>query len=68
MSFQCLSTNSPFGKKNKYCWTLIREVPNNLALDNIIIVGDLNFVLNVPDMKGGNVIRDPIKEWVDDLI
>jgi hypothetical protein len=69
--FSMFMHSSLFGKKNKKkkdCWTLIREVPNNLSLDNIIIVGDLNVVLNASEKKGGNVIRDPIMEWVDDLI
>ena len=54
------------GKKD--CWNYLREVENNTLLENIILVGDLNVILNQAEKMGGSLVRDPIMEHVDDLI
>ena len=35
---------------------------------NIIIVGDLNVTLAAKEKKGGSPVRDPTREWVEDII
>ena len=35
---------------------------------NIIIAGDLNVTLAAEEKKGGSPVRDPAREWVEDLI
>jgi len=37
-------------------------------LENIILVGDLNLTLDVYEKKGGSIVRDPRREWVEDII
>ena len=37
-------------------------------LENIILVGDLNVILNQAKKRGGSLVRDPTREQVDDLI
>jgi hypothetical protein len=37
-------------------------------LENIIIGGDLNVTLIVEEKKGGSIVRDPAREWVEDLM
>ena len=37
-------------------------------LENIILVGDLNVILNQGEKRGGSLVRDPIREHVDGLI
>ena len=41
---------------------------NDTLLENIILVGDLNVILNQAEKRGGSLVRDPIREHVDDLI
>ena len=35
---------------------------------NIIISGDLNVTLAANEKKGGSIVRDPSREWVEDII
>ena len=51
----------------KTCWNLIQEERSNL-LGNVILVGDLNITLNQAEKRGGSMVRDPIREHVDDLM
>ena len=37
-------------------------------MGNVILAGDLNIILNQAEKRGGLVVRDPIREQVDDLI
>ena len=37
-------------------------------LDNIVITGDLNLILSSEEKRGGNIVRDPAREWVEDFI
>ena len=54
--------------EKKDCWDCLREVRSNTSLENIILAGDLNVILNQADKRGGSLVRDPIREHVDDLI
>ena len=37
-------------------------------LENTILAGDLNVILNQAEKRGGSLDRDTIREHVDDLI
>ena len=37
-------------------------------MDNIIITGDLNVIQNQAEKRGGSLVKDPIREQVDELI
>jgi hypothetical protein len=37
-------------------------------LGNIVLAGDLNVTLSLGEKKGGSIVRDPIREWVKDII
>ena len=53
--------------KKKICWSLLREERSNL-LGNVILAGDLNVILSQDEKRGGSLVRDPIKEIVDETI
>ena len=48
------------------CWNLLREERSNLQ-GNVILAGDLNVTLIQDEKRGGSLIRDPIRETVDDI-
>eukprot|EP00253_Pinus_taeda_P011135 PITA_11135 len=54
--------------EKKACWDSIRTQADLVNLENIIIAGDLNLTLLSADKRGGNIIRDPAREWAEDLI
>ena len=37
-------------------------------MGNVILAGDLNGILNQAEKRGGSVVKDPIREQVDDII
>ena len=55
------------GEKHQ-CWNSIHEYLNTNPAENLILAGDLNITLSQAEKKGGNPIRDPAREWVEDLI
>ena len=36
--------------------------------ENVIIARDLNLTLAANEKKGGSPVRDPAREWVEDII
>ena len=38
--------------EKKNCWTRLREVSSSIIIDNIILTGDLNVILNQSEKKG----------------
>lgn len=54
--------------EKKDCWDSIRTQADLVNLENIIIAGDLNLTLLSADKRGGSVVRDPAREWAEDLI
>ena len=54
-------------KRKKICWALLREERSNLQ-GNVVLDGDLNVILSQDEKRGGSLVRDPIREMVDDII
>ena len=63
--FNIYAPNS-IAEKNAY-WNLLREEKSNLQ-GNIILAGDLNLILSQEEKQGGSLVRDPIREIVDEII
>ena len=53
--------------EKRICWNLLREERSNLQ-GNVILAGDLNVTLSQDEKRGGSLVRDPIKEIVDETI
>ena len=54
--------------EKQFCWTNLNDHMSTSELDNIVIVGDLNLTLSSEEKRGGNIVRDPAREWVEDII
>lgn len=54
--------------RKKNCWDSLQSYLFLHNLENIIIAGDLNVTLAAEEKKGGSLVKDPIREWVEDLI
>eukprot|EP00253_Pinus_taeda_P011603 PITA_11603 len=54
--------------EKKHCWDLLQSYLFLHNLENIIIAGDLNVSLAAEEKKGGSLVRDLAREWVEDLI
>ena len=54
--------------EKKECWNTLESFLNSQHLENIIIAGDLNVTLTANEKKGGTLVRDPSREWVEDII
>jgi len=37
-------------------------------MENIIIAGDLNLTLHSSEKRGGCIVRDPAREWAEDIL
>jgi exonuclease III len=55
-------------EEKKDCWDTLKEYLLSNDLDNIIIGGDLNVTLATTEKKGGSIVRDPTREWVEDIM
>lgn len=66
MSFKCLLSSQCWGKKN--CWDSIRQQADLTNMENTIIAGELNLILHSSKKRGGNIVRDPAREWVEDIL
>eukprot|EP00253_Pinus_taeda_P022851 PITA_22851 len=64
--FNVYAPNNAREKKN--CWDSIKSQVDQENLENIIIVGDLNLTLLSSEKRGGSIVRDPAREWVEDLM
>ena len=54
--------------EKKECWNTLDSFLQVQNRENIIVAGDLNVTLAAREKKGGNPVRDPSREWVEDLI
>lgn len=49
-------------------WDSLDELKNKGLHQNCVIEGDFNTTLSVVEKRGGNIVRDPSKERIEDLI
>ena len=54
--------------KKKDCWNKLESFLNLQRLDNIIVAGNVNVTLATSEKKGGTLVRDSSREWVEDII
>eukprot|EP00253_Pinus_taeda_P022364 PITA_22364 len=54
--------------EKKICWNSLHSFLLEQNPGNIIIAGDLNVTLALDEKKGGSIIRDPAREWVEDIM
>ena len=54
--------------EKKACWDLLQEVSIGTYLYSSILAVDLNVTLYQSEKREGSVVRDPIREQVDELI
>ena len=52
--------------KKKDCWQSVQKILSSRKPENIILAEDLNITLNAKEKKGGSIVRDPLREIVDD--
>jgi exonuclease III len=52
----------------KSCWETLKDFLQRHHLDNIILGGDLNITLATSEKKGGTIVCNPAREWVEDLM
>ena len=50
------------------CWNSLNDHMASSQLDNFVIAGDLNITLSAEEKKGGIIVRDPAREWLEDII
>jgi len=55
-------------EEKKNCWKALLDYLTDNELENIILGGDLNVTLAQEEKRGGSIVRDPAREWVEDLI
>lgn len=55
-------------EEKRFCWDTLKDYLLLNELENIIIGGDLNVTLAATEKKGGSIIRDPAREWVEDIM
>jgi exonuclease III len=53
--------------EKKHCWESLQDYLQQNSLNNIILGGDLNVNLAQGETRGGSIVRDPAREWVEDL-
>eukprot|EP00253_Pinus_taeda_P001985 PITA_01985 len=54
--------------EKKFCWDTLQSFLLLHNPENIIIAGDLNVTLAAEEKKGGSPVRDPAREWVEDIM
>jgi exonuclease III len=54
--------------EKKDCWDSLNSFLNRHNIENLVVAGDLNVTLSLTEKKGGSIVRDPAREWVEDLM
>ena len=54
--------------EKKDCWDSLKLFLNLHKPENLVLAGDLNVTLALTEKKGGSIVRDPAREWVEDLM
>jgi len=55
-------------REKKECWDTIKRQADLTSLENVIIAGDLNLTLHSSEKRGGSIVRDPAREWAEDVL
>ena len=55
-------------REKKECWDTIKQQADLTTLENVIIARDLNLTLHSSEKRGGSTVRDPAREWAEDLL
>ena len=63
--FNIYAPNSYIEKIN--CWNLLREERSNQR-GNVVMAGDMNVILSQDEKRGSSLIKDPIREIMDETI
>jgi ribonuclease HI/exonuclease III len=50
-----------------HCWDSLQTYLQQNKLSNIILGGDFNVTLAQDEKRGGSIVRDPAREWVEDI-
>ena len=54
--------------EKKECWDSVNLFLNQHNTKNLVVAGDLNVTLALAEKKGGSLVQDPAREWVEDLM
>eukprot|EP00253_Pinus_taeda_P008466 PITA_08466 len=55
-------------EEKRECWDSIRQLSESENLENVIVAGYLNLTMCMEEKRGGTIIRDLVREWVEDLM
>ena len=62
-----ISASALLVDKKSY-WESVRDLANEIQMINVILAGDMNITLSQEEKRGGSIVRDPVKKWVEELI
>jgi len=51
-----------------YCWRSLNSLKDNLEPSTCLIVGDFNTIMQNTETRGGNIVKDPMREHMENLI
>ena len=54
--------------EKKECWDSLKLYLNQHKPENLVVAGDINVTLTLAEKKGGSIVQDPTREWVEDLM
>lgn len=54
--------------EKRECWDFVSCLLSSHKPENIIVARDLNVTLSPAKIKGGTPVRDPTREWVEDIM
>ena len=50
------------------CWKSIQDTLSSQNPESIILAWDLNITINAKEKKSGSLVRDPLREIVEDVM
>ena len=54
--------------EKKDCWESLNSFLSTNPHENLVLAGDMNVTLALSEKKGGSPVRDPAREWVEDIM